>query len=112
MKTTITGSKAEVVVASYLKNLGFKIVERNWKTPTAEIDIVAIKDNRVYFIEVKYRSSLEAGDGFDYITDKKLKHMQRAAESWVQEKNWQNEIILMAASVIGGNHDIDLREIA
>ncbi len=112
MKTSSIGNEAEAKVAKYLKKSGFKIIDKNWKTPYAEIDIVALKNSRMYFVEVKYRSTESAGDGFDYITPNKLKHMNRAAESWVTENNWAGECILMAASVLGQDGTIDLREIA
>jgi Holliday junction resolvase-like predicted endonuclease len=52
-----------------------------------------------YFTEVKYRSSSEWGDGFSYITVKKLKQMKFSAEMWLHNKNWQGEAVLQGASV-------------
>lgn len=109
MNSTDSGSKAEKLVAEELAGQGFKILDINWKRPHAEIDIVAFKDKAIYFVEVKYRSSLAAGDGFDYITTQKRRHMDRAAESWVLENNWQGGYELLAASVVADK--IDIREV-
>jgi putative endonuclease len=106
MSTTKTGNLAEATVTRELANQSYKIIGQNWKTKIAEIDVIAEKDNKLYFVEVKYRKTAAAGDGFDYITRAKLHHMQRAAEAYVLFKGWPGEYILMAASVIGdlNNH--------
>ncbi len=111
MNTTSTGNQAEQSVAGEFVHRGYEIVAMNWKTKIAEIDIVAKKGKTIYFVEVKYRRTDSTGDGFDYITAKKLHHMQRAAELWVTENDWQGSYELMAASVVGENK-IDIRQIA
>jgi ribonuclease HII len=75
-----SGHPAEIIAADYLITLGFKILDINWKTKYCEIDIVAVKKKRVYFVEVKSRSSTHSGTGFEYITSKKLNQMKFAAE--------------------------------
>jgi Holliday junction resolvase-like predicted endonuclease len=67
-------------VTQWLKENGFTITERNWKTKYCEIDIIAESDTTRYFIEVKYRSSLRQGGGLAAITPKKLKQMGFGAE--------------------------------
>jgi uncharacterized protein (TIGR00252 family) len=81
--STATGNRAETVAVEYLKNLKFKILERNWKTRWCEIDIIALRSKTVYFIEVKYRSSSHFGSAIEYITPTKLKQMRFAAEYWL-----------------------------
>lgn len=112
MKSSPTqiGGRAEDQVADELANQGYEILDKNWKIKIAEIDIVAKKDNTIYFVEVKYRQTDSAGDGFDYITDKKLHQMTRAAEAWVSQENWNGQYELMAVSVVGDQ--IDIRQIA
>lgn len=50
------GEFAEKLVAQYLKEKGYKIVERNFRKPWGEIDIIAKKENEFVFIEVKANS--------------------------------------------------------
>ncbi len=110
--TTTAGSYAEQAVAEELARQGYKVIQLNWKTRSSEIDIVAERSKAMYFIEVKYRATTAAGDGFDYITPKKLQHMQRAAEAWVAAHNWQSGYELLAASVLGADHEqIDIRPV-
>lgn len=101
MSTTDTGHKAETAAAEYLEKSGYKIVERNWKTPQCEIDIVAKKDSCMYFVEVKYRASSRQGGGLDYITPKKQRQMHFAAEMWCTKHDWQRDVSLAAVEVSG-----------
>ena len=82
----------------------------NWRTRWCEIDIISKKDGVVYFIEVKFRSSNEWGDGFSYLTPKKLKQMRFAAELWLSDNGWSGEAQLIAASV-DSNYNIEMVEI-
>lgn len=101
MNSTETGRKAEAAARVYLSMRGYRIVEQNWRRPSYEIDIVAEKDGRVYFVEVKYRYDDQQGGGLDAITKSKLRHMTRAAEAWVEDNKWHGEYCL-AAIEIGG----------
>lgn len=98
-----SGYKAESAVVEYLQANGFKVVERNWKTKRCEIDIVAMKNNEVFFVEVKYRKNANQGRGFDYITSVKQAQMSFAAEAWRTLKGWNGPVRLAAAEVEGEN---------
>ena len=99
MKTTVAGQSAEFAVAEQLKSAGYKILARNWRTRVCEIDIVAKKDQIVYFVEVKYRSNPAQGDGLAYITPQKLKKLYFSARVWVQATGWDEDYRLLVASV-------------
>ncbi|MEK7602886.1 MAG: YraN family protein [Patescibacteria group bacterium] len=101
MTNYLAGHAAEQRAARYLQDQGFKLRELNWHNKLAEIDIVAEKDGRIFFVEVKYRRNNDQGDGFDYITKAKLKHMQRAANFWIGDHSHQGEVTLAALSVSG-----------
>jgi uncharacterized protein (TIGR00252 family) len=95
--TTNIGQEAEKRVAVALEKDGFKILALNWKTKVCEIDVVTKKDNVIYFVEVKYRSSESQGRGLEYITPKKLHKLHFAAEVWVQQNNWGGDYRILAA---------------
>jgi uncharacterized protein (TIGR00252 family) len=106
MTTTATGRRAEAVAAQFLERKGCAIVARNWRTRMCEIDVVAHRDNTVYFCEVKYRRSLRQGSGLEYITPQKLRQMAFAAESWVHAHGWRGEYQLCAIEVSGPEFQI------
>jgi putative endonuclease len=112
MKTTSIGRGAETAVAKYLTSQGFSVLSQNWRTPRCEIDIVAKKDNVIYFVEVKYRANTVQGDGFDYVTSRKLRQLNFASEVWVQENNWAGDLRILAAAVSGEAYqEIELLEV-
>ena len=47
------GKKGEEIVAKYLEKEGYAILERNWRLPIGEIDIIATRDECLIFVEVK-----------------------------------------------------------
>ena len=99
------GQDGEKIALIYLKSKGFKIIEQNWKTRQCEIDIIASKDERLYFVEVKYRSSNKWGGGLDYITPTKCKQMNFAALNWVQLHDYSGDYALSAIAV--GNSGVE-----
>lgn len=50
-----TGRSGENRAARYLKRHGYRILERNWRNPFGEVDIIAAKGDVVAFVEVKAR---------------------------------------------------------
>lgn len=99
MSNYATGHLAEKQTADYLKRLGYKILELNWKTKYCEIDIIAEKNKTIYFVEVKSRRNDLYGSGLEYITPKKLKQMEFAAKMWLQTNDWDGDYSLAAAEV-------------
>ena len=106
MSTTTKGREAETRVAEYLKKRGYKLLDQNWRTRYCEIDLVMSKNGTVYFVEVKYRSSDTYGSGLEYITPKKLKQMQYAAEVWITAYHWVGDATLMGAQVSEGSEQV------
>ena len=101
MSSTSVGRAAETRVAEYLKRQGYKLIAQNWRTRFCEIDLVMQKKRVIYFIEVKYRSSRAQGEGEEYVTARKLKQMQFAAEYWLEVNDWSGNASLLVVSVDG-----------
>ncbi|MGM0441700.1 MAG: YraN family protein [Elusimicrobiota bacterium] len=51
------GRRGEDLAVKYLKNKDYYILDRNWRCPVGELDIVARNNSYLCFIEVKYRKS-------------------------------------------------------
>lgn len=47
------GPLGEELVVKFLMKRGYKIVDRNYRRPWGELDIVAQKKNKIHFVEVK-----------------------------------------------------------
>jgi putative endonuclease len=50
------GQRGENVAARYLRNQGYKIIERNFKCEVGEVDIIARDGKTLVFVEVKTRA--------------------------------------------------------
>lgn len=101
MTTYDIGRKAERAASNYLEMRGYRIIERNWRRPRCEIDIIAEKDDTVLFVEVKYRKNDDQGGGLEAITPTKLKQMRYAATSWLAETKWRASSQLSAIELTG-----------
>ena len=78
----ILGKAGESLAVDYLRRNGFTIIERNWRCPSGEIDIVARDGATTVFVEVKTRSSLATGHPFEALNRSKLARMRRLAGLW------------------------------
>ena len=77
------GKRGEDFAADYLHKHGFRIVERNVRSPFGEIDLVCKDAATTVFVEVKYRASTAFGNPEEVVVGKKLERMRRAAEWYV-----------------------------
>ncbi|MEL5990317.1 YraN family protein [Microbacterium phosphatis] len=76
------GRAGEERATAYLRQRGYEILERNWRCPAGEIDIVAARDGRIAAVEVKTRTSLAYGHPLSAIDDRKLSRMWNVALAW------------------------------
>jgi putative endonuclease len=61
--TSRTGALGEDIACKFLERKGFKILERNYRRPWGEIDVIAERESIVHFVEVKSSSRSIAVDG-------------------------------------------------
>jgi putative endonuclease len=90
------GRWGENLAAGYLERNGYKILERNARTPYGEIDLVARRGGIVSFVEVKTRTNRAFGLPEVSVTPRKQAHMLAAAEHYSAEQeidSWQLDVI-------------------
>src|SRR5690349_19701563 len=78
------GRRGEDAAARYLKRLGYVIVARGHRDNIGEIDLVAIDGRTVVFIEVKTRTTHDAGHPADAVDDAKQRRLTRLALSYMK----------------------------
>ncbi|MEO3827327.1 YraN family protein [Actinomadura sp. B10D3] len=76
------GRRGEDAAAEYLAGLGWTILDRNWRCPEGELDIVAHDGRRHVVCEVKTRRSARFGDPLEAITADKAARLRRLAWRW------------------------------
>lgn len=82
---TTVGRWGEDLVATYLVDQGMVIVERNWRCPIGEIDIVAQHGRTLVLVEVKTRTTQRFGSPVEAVTPIKLARLRRLAGQWLHE---------------------------
>jgi uncharacterized protein (TIGR00252 family) len=108
MNTTSIGRQAEDQAAKYLsKNFSYKLLAKNWRTRTCEIDLIMVSQHKaktIHFIEVKYRKSEHFGGGINSINKNKLSRMHDAAQEWLEQNpDYSDYQINIAAIEITGS---------
>jgi len=105
------GHRGETAAISFLITQGFVILETNYKTKIAEIDIIAKDRDCICFIEVKTRRSLKKGLPRESITYSKQKKIILGASIYLKEKKQMNSRVRFDVIEVlekNGSFDINL----
>ncbi len=118
-ETQKIGEIGENIAVKFIVKHSFSILDRNYTKKWGEIDIIAEKDNKLYFIEVKSvsratldgvlsakgRTDYETNDNDEYRAEDnmhpwKLKRMARAIQTYLlskklDEKEWQVDLLVV-----------------
>lgn len=103
----VLGASGEEIAVDYLISQGYVVFDRNWRSKTGEIDIVASEKSNLrdelIFVEVKTRSSRDYGDPLEAISATKYLRMYRLAIEWLSENSasrepWRLDVISIVIS--------------
>jgi len=78
------GRRGEDAAARYLRKLGYIIVARGHRGSIGELDLIAVDGRTVVFIEVKTRTSHDAGHPADAVDEAKQRRLTRLALSYLK----------------------------
>jgi len=78
------GAYGEQVAARHLTEAGMVLLDRNWRCPEGELDLVLRDGDVLVACEVKTRSSYACGTPHEAITDGKLDRLYRLARAWAR----------------------------
>lgn len=77
------GRAGEQRAAEHLRAHGYTILDRNWRCPQGEVDIVAVDGTDLVVVEVKTRRSEIFGHPFEAIDERKRARLWRLATAWI-----------------------------
>lgn len=83
-KKTI-GNIGEALAEEALKNKGYYIIRRNFSCPYGEIDIIAVKNKVIAFVEVKTRTTSHYGTPGEAVDFRKQRHIRNAARYFLNQ---------------------------
>ncbi|MDP3710824.1 MAG: YraN family protein [bacterium] len=98
------GDIGEKIAEDYLLKKNYKIIGRNYWKPWGEIDLIAKKDDRLVFIEVKTRDAKNTQHYLpEYsINRSKVKKLQKICETYLWEnkapidREWQIDVVAIS----------------
>ncbi len=103
MTTVDEGQYGEALAAQALESFGYAIVDRNWRCPTGEVDIIARDGETWVFVEVKLRRGRGAGTPEEAVSDRKQQRLLRVAQAYLAELElddvqWRVDVIAIDLS--------------
>jgi putative endonuclease len=84
------GIRGERIAARMLKRAGYRIVTRNYKCSSGEIDLIAVDDDTLVFVEVKTRTSSDAAYPEVTVHRHKQRQLTRVAKMYLAAKRAQD----------------------
>ncbi len=81
------GREGEALAVAYLKKMGYRIVERNYRCQLGEIDIIAVEKKTICFIEVKTRTSEGYGSPEMSVNTRKQSKLAKVALWFLKERH-------------------------
>ena len=107
------GALGEQIAADYItETLAMTVVERNWRSRSKELDIIAIKDYDLRIIEVKSRLEQSQESISNSLNSTKLKNLTQGAALYIAANNHNglNEVYFDLVTIIfneDGSHKIE-----
>lgn len=105
------GKEGEELACRYLQQKGYFILDRNWRSGHKEIDIVALKETTLVFVEVKSRGSSVFGKPEDAVTPQKVRRTVSAADAYVRYNRFDFSIRFDIITILGRNGDYQIEHI-
>jgi putative endonuclease len=104
------GQKGENLAVEYLQKLGYKVLERNYRCKLGEVDIIALDNDTLVFIEVRTRSSLDFGLPQESINRRKRHQISKVALEYMIRRKLKNipaRFDVVAISLEPGKEKVD-----
>jgi putative endonuclease len=94
------GRRAEAAVAAFLAERGFRIVARNVRLARGELDLVALRGGRLWFVETKCRARDDVGPPHRAVDRRKRAALFAAAREFVVRTGHRGDWGFLMASVV------------
>ncbi len=80
------GERGEMAAWNYLIQAGYGLVEKNFRCPLGEVDVIAERNGRLVFIEVKTRSSHDYGCPEEAVHPEKQRKLILLAQAYLKAR--------------------------
>lgn len=96
----VFGTEGELLAKAYLEAKDYEILDQNWTFKKAEIDLIAYKDSKLIFVEVKSRSNRNFAEPEDFVSQEKRRLMALAAEEYIHLMDHHYEVRFDIISIL------------
>lgn len=108
------GKNGEYIAENYLLHKGYKLLARNFRTRTGELDLVMQDDQTLVFVEVKARCGNSYGTPEEAVTPRKMQEIMTTAAIYVN-RHYQYEVLqridVVAVDMDPAGNVLDLRHL-
>ncbi len=84
------GSEYEEKAACFLEERGYQILTRNYRCRLGEIDLIALHNGYLVFVEVKYRKTAEYGMPVEAVGYKKQRIISKVAQNYISMQRFES----------------------
>lgn len=98
----IIGRLGENIAKDYLKKKGYRIVDQNYRTKYAEIDLIAIYRQVLIFIEVRTKTGQYFGSPEETLNRKKINKIKRNCLAYLYQHGWEKDYRIDAVCIVFG----------
>jgi putative endonuclease len=106
------GLQGEDLAIKYLQAKGLKIIQRNYKTPIGEADVVARDKDTIVFVEVKTRSSSQFGEPFEAVNERKRDKLKKIAMYYQKQQGKEITVRFDVVSIKRKGDEYEINHIA
>lgn len=94
------GKMGEEIARKFLENKGYKIIEQNYRTKYAEIDLITKLKGELVFVEVRTKVGENFGSPEDTLDYKKKRKIYGNAMAYVGFKKWAGPFRIDAVCIV------------
>ncbi len=80
------GQWGEDLAARHYRRLGYDVLDRNWRSPTGELDLIVRTGETIVFSEVKARRTADFGPASAAVTAAKQRRIRQLAVEWLRAR--------------------------
>ncbi len=100
----LRGAAAETRSAEYLESRGLRVIGRNLRCKTGELDLVCLDGEILVIVEVRLRTRRDFGGACASVTSVKRRKLLRAAAfHWTRNPDWRHRRIRFDVVAIDGD---------
>ncbi|MCR9171281.1 MAG: YraN family protein [bacterium] len=105
------GKTGEGIARRHLQNHGLTILEVNYRWKKQEIDLIAQQGEELVIVEVKTRKHTSYGAPENSITRTKQRHLIKAANAYIQERQLDLDVRFDVVSIIHNSYETQVDHI-